>query len=96
MAVNLVLARFTDQGIRNIKESIARANGFRDLAKRYGCAVRNLYWTTGQYDLVTVVEGEEEALLALGLSVGKLGNVRTESMRAFDAETMQRVLEKVI
>jgi uncharacterized protein with GYD domain len=95
MAINIVLGNFTDQGIKNIKDSLQRAKAFRDLAKKHGCTVRDLYWTLGQYDLVTIVEGNEEALLALGLSVGRLGNVRTQSLRGFDADTMQRVLEKV-
>lgn len=95
MAINVSLVNFTDQGIRNIKESPARVKAFRDLCKKQGVNVRDMYWTLGQYDMVVITEGPEEALSAVMLSVAKLGNVRTQSLRAMDAETWQRVIEKV-
>ena len=95
MAINIVLANFTEQGVKHIKESPQRAQAYRDLAKKHGVTVREIYWTTGQYDLVTIAEGSEEALLAVTLSVAKLGNVRTQTLRAIDVEMMKRVLEKV-
>ena len=95
MAIHIVLANFTEQGIKNIKDSPQRAQAFRDLAKKHGVTVRDLYWTIGQYDLVTIAEGSEEALTAVLLNIAKLGNVRTQTLRAMDLETMKRVLEKV-
>ena len=95
MAINVSLVNFTDQGIRNVKESPARVKAFRDLCKKQGVNVRDMYRTLGQYDMVVITEGPEEALSAVMLSVAKLGNVRTQSLRAMDAETWQRVIEKV-
>ena len=95
MAINITLANFTEQGIKGIKDSPQRAKAFRELAKKHGVTVRDLYWTVGQYDLVTITEGTDEALTAVLLSVAKLGNVRTCTMRAMDEETLKRVLEKV-
>jgi uncharacterized protein with GYD domain len=95
MAINVTLATFTDQGIRSIKDSPKRAQAFRDLAKKNGVTVREMLWTLGTYDLVVVTEGSEEAMAATMLTIAKLGNVRTTTLRAMDAETFQRVLEKV-
>ena len=95
MAINITLANFTEQGIKGIKDSPQRAKAFRELAKKHGVTVRELYWTVGRYDLVTITEGTDEALAAVLLSVAKLGNVRTETLRAMDEETFKRVLEKV-
>ena len=95
MAINVSLVNFTDQGIRNIKDSPSRARAFRELCKQQGVQVREILWTTGPYDMVAITEGPEEALSAVLLSVAKLGNVRTQSMRAMDQESFQRVLEKV-
>jgi uncharacterized protein with GYD domain len=95
MTISITLANFTEQGIKNIKDSPQRAKAFRDMANKHGVTVRDLYWTMGQYDLVTITEGTDEALAALTLSVARLGNIRTQSLRAMDLETMQRVLEKV-
>jgi len=95
MAINVSLVNFTDQGIRNIKDSPQRARAFRELCKQQGVQVREMLWTSGPYDMVVVTEGTEEALTAVLLSAAKLGNVRTQSLRAIDQEAFQRVLEKV-
>lgn len=95
MAINVSLVNFTEQGIRNVKDSPQRARAFRDLCKQQGVQVRELLYTTGAFDLVVITEGPEDALSAVLLSAAKLGNVRTQSMRAMDLETFQRVLEKV-
>ncbi|HUG79793.1 MAG TPA: GYD domain-containing protein [Burkholderiales bacterium] len=95
MAINVSLVNFTEQGIRNVKDSPKRAQAFRDLAKKHGVSVREIYWTTGQYDMITITEGADEALMAVLLSVSRLGNVRTQTLRAMDLETFQRVLAKV-
>ena len=95
MAINVSLVNFTDQGIRNIKDSPQRARAFRELCKQQGVQVRELLWTSGAHDMVVITEGPEEALSAVLLSVARLGNVRTQSLRAMDQEAFQRVLEKV-
>jgi uncharacterized protein with GYD domain len=95
MAINVSLVNYTDQGIRNIKDAPQRARGFRELCKQQGIQVREMLWTTGAYDMVVITEGPEEALSAALLSIAKLGNVRTQSLRAMDQEMFQRVLEKV-
>lgn len=95
MAINISLVNLTEQGIRNVKDSPKRAAAFRDLAKKHGVSVRDIYWTSGQYDMVVITEGPDDALSAVLLSVGRLGNVRTQTLRAMDLEAFQRVLAKV-
>lgn len=95
MAINVSLVTYTDQGIRNIKDSPQRAKAFRDMCKQHGVTVRELLWTSGQYDLVVITEGPEEALSTVVVSVARLGNVRTQSMRALDQDAWQRVLDKI-
>ena len=95
MAITVSLVNFTDQGIRNIKDSPQRARAFRELCRQQGVQVREILWTSGAYDMVVITEGPEEALSAVLLSTAKLGNVRTQTLRAMDLETFQRVLEKV-
>ena len=95
MAINVALVNFTDQGMRNIKDSPKRAQAFRDVAKKNGVTVREVLWLQGPYDMLAITEGNDEAMSAVLLSIAKLGNVRTLTLRAMDAETMQRVLDKV-
>jgi len=96
MPTYIVLASFTEQGIKNVKDSPKRADAFKDGAKKAGATVKELFWTLGQYDIVAVVEAPDDATItALGLSTGRQGNVRTQTLRAFSAGEMQGILGKV-
>jgi uncharacterized protein with GYD domain len=93
----IVLAKFTDQGIRNAKESPKRAEAFKQLAKTFGVTVKDIFWTQGRYDTVTIVEApDESSAMSLSLSLGALGNVRTESLRAFSAADMATIVGKMV
>jgi uncharacterized protein with GYD domain len=97
MATYVVLTKFTDQGIRNAKDSPKRAEAFKQMAKTFGATVKELFWTQGQYDIVTIVEAPDEiSTTALNLSISALGNVRTESLRAFSAAEMMTIAAKMI
>lgn len=96
MVTYIVLANFTDQGIRNIKDTTKRADAFKELAKSVGVTVKDTYWTLGQYDLVAIVDAPDEMVAtALGLALGKSGNVRTQTLRAFSQGDMDAILSKV-
>ena len=65
------------------------------MAKKQRATVKDVYWTLGQYDIVFTLEAPDDvAAAALGLSLGKMGNVRTQTLRAFDAAEVGKVLEK--
>ena len=96
MATYIVLGSFTDQGIRNVKDTTKRADAFKKLAKSMGASVKDIYWTLGQYDIVSILEApDEKAVTALGLALGKSGNVRTQTLRAFPQAEMDAILAKV-
>jgi uncharacterized protein with GYD domain len=96
MATYIVLGNFTDQGVRNVKDTTKRADAFKEMAKSSGAAVKEIYWTLGQYDIVATVEApDEKVVTALGLTLGKAGNVRTQTLRAFSAAEMTSILGKV-
>ena len=97
MVTYVVLANFTDQGIRNAKDSPKRAEAFKEMAKTFGVTVKDLFWTQGQYDIITIVETPDEfSVMALNLSLGALGNIRTKSMRAFSAADMKEIVGKML
>ncbi len=96
MATYVVLATFTDQGIRNVKQTTERAEAARGMAQKLGVTMREIYWTLGQYDLVTIIDAPDEAALtAFGLSLGSAGNVRSQTLRAFNKDEMGRILAKM-
>jgi uncharacterized protein with GYD domain len=69
----------------------------KSAAKKAGCTVRELYWTQGQYDVVTIMDAPDEAsATALLMSIGKLGKVRTQTLRAFTAAELAPILDKVV
>jgi uncharacterized protein with GYD domain len=95
MATFISLFSYTDQGIRNIKESPKRADAFKAMAKKLGVTVKEIYWTLGHYDLVVVLDGDDEAVTSALLKVGSLGNVRSETLRAFSAAEMGQIFGNI-
>jgi uncharacterized protein with GYD domain len=97
MATYVTLATFTDQGIRNVKDTAKRAEAFKKGAKQAGVTVKEILWLQGQYDFLTIIEAPDDAAAsALALSVAKLGNIRGQTLRAFTAAEMEKILEKVV
>jgi len=91
-----MLYNFTDQGLRNVKEIAMRVEPLRDLADSLGVTVLSIFWMLGQYDMVAIIEASNEvAATALGLSIGKAGNVRTQTLRAFSQAEIGPILSKV-
>jgi uncharacterized protein with GYD domain len=96
MASYITLMNFTDQGIRNVKETTKRAEAFKEAAKKAGVTVKDIYWTLGQYDIVATLEGPDDtSVTALGLSLGAMGNVHTQTLRAFGPAEMKQILDKM-
>jgi len=96
MATFIGLANFTDQGIRTVKETTDRADAVREKAKKFGVNLREIFWTLGAYDIVTIYEAPDDAAAtAFGLSLGMAGNVRTQTLRAFSKEELKGVLAKL-
>jgi uncharacterized protein with GYD domain len=96
MPTYIVLSTFTDQGIRNIKDTTKRADTVRETARKMGIETKSLYWTVGKYDVVATFEAPDDAsITALALSLGSAGNVRTQTMRAFTKEDVTGILAKM-
>ena len=96
MATYIMLANFTDQGIHKVKDSPKRADDFKSAAKKAGASVKDVFWTLGRYDVVAIIDAPDDiSMTALGLGLGKLGNVRTQTLRAFSAADMKNILGKV-
>lgn len=97
MATYVVLCNFTDQGIRGVHDTVKRAEAFKAMAKASGVTIKDVYWTLGQYDLVVTLDAADEAtVVALGLSLGKAGNIRSQTLPAFGAAEMTKILAKVV
>ena len=90
------LVSFTQEGLKNLKATTKRAKAFEEQVEKHGIKVKTTLWTVGRYDLVHIVEApDDETAAAMAFSLGALGNVRTETLRAFDIDEMESVLENV-
>ena len=93
MARHITLLRFTEQGAKSIKKSTKRAQEFREAAGKAGVRVEGQYWTTGAYDGVLIMSADnEQAILRCLGALAVAGNVRTETLRAFDAAEFETIV----
>ena len=96
MPTYVVLINWTDQGIRNVKQTIERTDHGGEIAQKHGLKLERAYWTVGAYDMVVVFEApDDEAISAHLLEIGSLGNVRSTTLRAYDEEEMSGILQRL-
>ena len=92
MARYVSLIRFTDQGARAVKKSAARALAFDKIAAKAGVTVETQLWTLGSINGVLILNGDEEKIIRCLAQLATLGNVRTESLRAFDVQELKSIV----
>ena len=96
MPTYVVLMSWTDQGIRNVKETVQRRDQADSLAEKHGARIEQVYWTVGAYDPVSVVEApDDESATAMLLELGSEGNLRTTTLRAYDHGEMSGILQRL-
>jgi uncharacterized protein with GYD domain len=89
------LINWTQQGIQNYRDTVRRVEDARAASEQLGVRIVDVYWTLGGFDFVVVFEApDDEALTAFLLQLGSLGNVRTQTLRAFNADEMSRIIER--
>jgi uncharacterized protein with GYD domain len=95
MPTFVTLITWTDQGVKNFKDSVNRYEATQEALSEGGASFTELYWTLGPYDIVAIVEApDDETAMAALLSVAGQGNIRTTTLRAFNANEMRGVIEK--
>ena len=96
MASYLMLGNFTDQGIRNVEETIKRGERFKEMAKECGVEIKELMWLLGDHDVFCIAEAENDhAITTLLLKAGSKGFIKTSTCRAFNKDEMSAIVEKM-
>lgn len=96
MPTFVTLINWTDQGIKNAKDTVSRAQKANEAMAPLGVKLKQIYWTVGQYDIVSIVEADDvESATAALLALGAEGNIRSTTMLAHDADAMTRILGKL-
>jgi len=96
MAMYVSLVQFTHQGIRNIKDTIKRSEAAMAEAEKMGMKIVEAFWTMGAYDVVVLLDApDDETMTAFACKVSSMGSVKTQTMRAFGKEEMEKILAKI-
>jgi uncharacterized protein with GYD domain len=91
-----MLIDWAEQGIKNVKDTVKRAKSFEGAIEKAGGKSLGFYYTIGRYDMVAIVQGPtDEAIASVLLSLGSLGNVRTETLKAFSTDGAANIIEKL-
>jgi uncharacterized protein with GYD domain len=96
MPTYIILGHFTDQGIHGVKDSPKREEAFRKLCEKMGAKVKEVYRTMGRYDVASIVDAPDDVTVnAIVYSLGSLGNLRTETLRAFTRQETDAAIAKM-
>ena len=91
----VLLLNWTDQGIRGVKDGPKRAAAFEKMVKKMG-GDATYYYTLGQYDLVAIVKlPDDDSIVKLGLELGRLGNVRTTTLKGWTRKEMAGIFSSL-
>jgi len=95
MPIYVILMSWTDQGVMADRDTVGRREHADALAEKYGARIAHTYWTMGHYDIVAVIEApDDESITALMFELTAEGNVRTNTLRAFDHDQMQAIVQR--
>ena len=90
------LVKFTEKGIQNAKQTTQRVAAWATKVQSMGVTIKQMYWTLGEYDQVCIFEApDDETAASVLLAADMLGNIRSQTMRAFSAPEMEKILSKV-
>jgi uncharacterized protein with GYD domain len=96
MPTFIFIGNFTDQGVKTVKDSVKRADAVKELGKKFGVKMNDIHWTMGVHDVVATFEAPDgPSMSAFVLAVGMAGNVRGQTLRAYDKDEMNGILKKL-
>lgn len=93
MPTYISLVQFTDKGIQAARDTRQRVKDWADKVNSMGVSIKEMYWTMGQYDQVCIFQApDDETAASVLLSADMLGNIRTQTLRAFTSSEMEAIL----
>ena len=96
MPVYISLFQWTDEGVKDVKNAVKRVEANIKMLEAAGGRVLGTYWTHGQYDFIAISEWPDEMMVsAAALTIAQKGMTHGITLRAFTAEEMQRIIDKM-
>ena len=93
MATYVALVNFTDEGARHVRHTTERAKGLVKAAANLDIKIKDIYWTMGAFDAIFTADApDDETMTAFAMSMASLGNIRTQTLRAFSAVEMNKIV----
>ena len=93
MVKHIILINWTDEGIKNVKESPARLDAAKKAFKAAGAELQQFHLAMGRYDMVAFTEGPDDVTAAkLALAIGSAGAIRTETLRVFTEDEYREIV----
>ena len=93
MSIYIMMANWTEQGARSVKDSPRRLDLAKKALEEMGGEFLSFYMTMGDYDLVAIYEAPDDAVSArFTLQVAQLGNIRTRTMKAFPETAYREIV----
>ena len=96
MPTYVFLVKWTDQGVKNVKDTVKRMRDVKALTERHGGKVLSSYWTQGAYDLIVTIEATDEITASAdALTIASGGHVAIQTLRAFTEPEMEQIIQKM-
>lgn len=96
MPTFIILGNFTDQGVKSVKDSVKRAEAIKEAGKKFGVTMKDIHWTMGPYDVIGTFDAPDgQSMTAFSIAIAMAGNVRGQTLRAFDKDEMKGILKKL-
>ena len=96
MSTYIVLLNWTEQGVKNVRESPRRLDAAKALLQEMGGSFHGFYLTMGEYDMVAVCEAPDDAVAArFSLTLGAQGNVKTCTLKAFPEDAYREIIRSL-
>jgi uncharacterized protein with GYD domain len=93
MGKYVLLLNWTDQGIRNVKDTVKRAESLKSYLEKKGGKLVEILYTFGQYDAIVIAElPNDEIAMSVSLGTGSLGNVRVTTLKAFGLDETRKII----
>ena len=94
MAQYIILADWTEQGIRNVKDSPGRLDAAKELCRKHGAEITAFFMTMGSHDMVVIMQApSDEAVAKVALALASGGNIRTETLKAFSEAEYRQIVQ---
>lgn len=96
MPTFILTLNWTEQGVRGVKEAPKRSQAAKEMAKKLGVEVKQVYLTSGEHDLLLIVESPSgDNVAKFALATGSLGNVRTSTARAWSEPEFYKLIAEL-